>query len=426
MDTEEFLCTDKITPRKIRTQNIVNRLTSRQIWGARKPGTNSYVVREFYQCVYPNLSIQHVEKPPCYLRKFSPDGRYLIAFSFDLTSLEIYTYQGCEAAGHLTRKCTEEIVAENSTKYNQQIRNKIFDKLFKLKHVVNLGSNTIQLNRECSLFTNDGRYVIVGGASHVADEARPSFYELYTTNESVEPTAKCPIENYYLYLVDMVNGQLSSTLVMKSDKIYLSHNQGICLYNNTLAILSILHQTIHVYELCDGAFLTLRKIGRFCSNNDHQLYTQVYPTNKILPFREKTINSLKHRILVYLYRKAKYHLDNFNCSKALRLFYYLFSHYEKLKMWKMQLIDDDHLLIRYSYEQVVTMKTLEPNNYLSYFVIYNIWETKVLAVYDSTSDDLLYLFENFCDSFRNSQTHVRWQFTCSPSNNIYARLLQHK
>lgn len=35
-----------------------------------------------------------------------------------------------------------------------------------------------QLNRECSLFTDDGRYVIVGSAAHIPDELRPHFYQV--------------------------------------------------------------------------------------------------------------------------------------------------------------------------------------------------------------------------------------------------------
>lgn len=42
-----------------------------------------------------------------------------------------------------------------------------------------------QLNRECSLFCNDGRHVIVGAAIFISDELRPHFYELYTNNESI-------------------------------------------------------------------------------------------------------------------------------------------------------------------------------------------------------------------------------------------------
>lgn len=37
-----------------------------------------------------------------------------------------------------------------------------------------------------------------------------------------------------------------------------------------------------------------------------------------------------------------------------------------------------------------------------------------------------YLFENFSDSFRNAWMHHPTQFPCSPSNNLYAKLLQNR
>lgn len=86
---EEFICTEKIVPRKIKPQNIVIRLMNREMYGSQKPGSHFHVVREFYQNVFPNLTIVNVEKPPCFLRKFSPDGKHFIAFSADQTSLEV-------------------------------------------------------------------------------------------------------------------------------------------------------------------------------------------------------------------------------------------------------------------------------------------------------------------------------------------------
>lgn len=88
-DKDEFFCTERIVPRKIKPQNIVIRLMNREIYGSKKPGSHFHVVREFYQNVFPNLTIVNVEKPPCFLRKFSPDGKHFIAFSADQTSLEV-------------------------------------------------------------------------------------------------------------------------------------------------------------------------------------------------------------------------------------------------------------------------------------------------------------------------------------------------
>lgn len=88
----------------------------------------------------------------------------------------------------------------------------------------------------------------------------------------------------------------------------------------------------------------------------------------------------------------------------------------------MQLLDDYHLLIKYASEDVVTLKATEPtHSQTSFFMVYNMKEANVLAVYENISEEFLYIFENFCDYFRNAQLYNDHQFSCSPSNNIHAR-----
>lgn len=89
----------ELLPRRINNQNLVYRLFHRQTHVS-SPGTHFHQVRSLYTNVFPNYTVVNVEKPPCFLRKFSPDGKYFIAFSSDQTSLEIYTFQVtslCEA-----------------------------------------------------------------------------------------------------------------------------------------------------------------------------------------------------------------------------------------------------------------------------------------------------------------------------------------
>lgn len=190
-------------PRRVPPQNIVIRLFDRQTFGYKKPGTHFHTARQFYQNVFPNFTVINIEKPPCFLRKFSPDGKHFIAFSSDQTSLEVYTYQGPAAAGDLL-DCVNETKNE---KVRTDIKSKIFERFFKvifvwhdlieidfvsfqLKFVVNVSQGVEQLNRECSLFSDDGRYVIIGSASFIPDEIRPHFYEIYTNNESVTPNPR--------------------------------------------------------------------------------------------------------------------------------------------------------------------------------------------------------------------------------------------
>lgn len=216
-DDDDVICRESIRPRKIKPQNIVCRLIERER-GARRPGTHVHAIREFYKNIYPNLTIINVEKPAGFLRKFSPDGKYLIAFTFDQTSLEIYRFNGVVAAAELINVWKTDVVPNTNTDLPYGIRSQIFDKLFKvsvgrvdvaiqqvprhlhhfqllsfipkLKSVVSVATSGKQLNRECSLFTNDSRYVIVGAASYIMDDNRPPFYDLYTSNDGITPTLR--------------------------------------------------------------------------------------------------------------------------------------------------------------------------------------------------------------------------------------------
>ena len=137
---------------------------------------------------------------------------------------------------------------------------------------------------------------------------------------------------------------------------------------------------------------------------------------------EKLINSLKHRLLVFLFNRA----TQMDTAYELRKFYQYFDQFLALRMWKMQLLDENHLLIKYASEDVVTLKISEPNSQPSFFVVYNMLSTEVVAVYENTSEELLELFENFCDMFRNATLHTEAQFTCSASSNMFARQIQQR
>lgn len=79
-----------------------------------------------------------------------------------------------------------------------------------------------QLNRECSLFTDDGKYIIVGSASYIPDDVvRPHFYDIYTNNEAVTPNPRSPLEDYSLHLIDLVNGQLTDSIQFKVSNLFV-------------------------------------------------------------------------------------------------------------------------------------------------------------------------------------------------------------
>lgn len=162
-NANEPICSASIKPRKIKPQNIVCRLIDREHGTRTKPGAHLHAIRDFYKCIYPNLTVINVEKPAGFLRfvyfleiffgsfpmliinrkkificvaqiyrKFSPDGKYLIAFTLDQTSLEIYKFNGVVAAAKLINAWKTEVVPNTNTDLPYTIRNQIFDKLFKV------------------------------------------------------------------------------------------------------------------------------------------------------------------------------------------------------------------------------------------------------------------------------------------------------
>ena len=107
----------KLKPRKMPVQNIAHRLMAREMFGTsgcrfRQTGGGN-TTRSFYLNVVPNFTLMNVVfHPPCFLRKFSPDGRHLIAFSTCQRFLEIYRFKGCSAASELIHEATTCSVTE--------------------------------------------------------------------------------------------------------------------------------------------------------------------------------------------------------------------------------------------------------------------------------------------------------------------------
>ena len=304
-----------------------------------------------------------MEKPACFLRKFTPDGRFLVAFSADQTSVELYEYQGPSAAEPLLRRLTGDALSQDSTgeeAQSVQIRSRVFAALFKLKHSISVAQNGEQLNRECSLFSADSRFMVVGSAAFVAEESQLHYFDVYRNNESVSLSPRVPLEDCTLYLIDVVQGRLCDKRTFKTDKIFLSHNQGLYLHNNLLAVLSVQHQLIHLFQierdpiLEEGRFVDVRSIGRFCYEDDEFILSCARQREgrqrTVRPFRESSINCLKHRFLTFLFWDAASDQD---ASKTrLRKFFQNFDQFCALRMWKMQLLDDKHLLIKYAHEEV--------------------------------------------------------------------------
>ena len=293
--------------------------------------------------------------------------------------------------------------------------------------------------------------------------------------------------------MNIKQNKICDKLKFKSDKLNLKHNQSFGLFNNVFIVFSLQNQTIHVYNLVPDdekgcRFVHKQSIGRFCFNDDEEFIQSLNRTsfmerktpkktsrfqqrnvkinNRVVKgYTETCLTSMKQRFMSFMYRDA--YVNN-----KLREFYLSVNNLINLKIEKLQLLDDIHLLIKYvSVEYMNNSKFMVNQNYSNinysnaqtnssllnntrqntllmdygftpfYFVLYNIKTAKILNIAENTSDKMLKILENFQDCF--SLTALDGSFsTCSkmdssfygnsfnfhtlPSNNSFSRQsLQH-
>ena len=77
------------------------------------------------------------------------------------------------------------------------------------------------------------------------------------------------------------------------------------------------------------------------------------------PFHDVFLCSLKQRILAFLYRRALHQSVERRSPELLRHFYLNLLQFHLLKIWRMQLLDEDHILLK------VRVKRLEEPTHLT-------------------------------------------------------------
>lgn len=143
------------------------------------------------------------------------------------------------------------------------------------------------------------------------------------------------------------------------------------------------------------------------------------PTNPVV--------GLKQRLLSYLFRQAS---ESPQPAKALALFHQQFEQYASLTLWKMQLLDESHLLLKFGCPDVIQQRSqADLNNQTSFFVVYNMYSTEVIGVYENTNKDFAQTFEQFCEHFRACSRPtglIKYRSTCSNNSFVREHLMKQK
>ncbi|EDW00670.1 DET1 homolog [Drosophila grimshawi] len=389
---------------RMQSQNLVHMLQNRESGYTRSKHSQmpslSYE-QQFYKAITPCLTIR-IAIPPVYLRKFTPDGSKLLAFSHDQRSLIVYDYKGIGAAGvgQLFEKvgvgCSETYIDNDNI-----LRSSLFDQLLKTKYALRLLQNDsarFYLHREFSVFLEDARYVLLAGMCILQScNVSVSDYENYADIfDKVEPFS------YIFFVVDLQQGIVTDEVHLAQDVISLSHNQGISVHGSTIAILSLLRQAIYIYELVNGRLIKQEhEIGPTPANCAFEDLSPVeavtFDVNTLLP-----ITHIKQRVLSFLYRQIQ--PGSPEAIESLKEFYKNFEYIENMIIEKMQLVDNDLLLLRYEERpkdtpNLITGEQFEPRRRL--YVFYDISKEQVLGVYHDDSVDLLRIVVQFYDKLCN-------------------------
>ena len=172
--------------RKVSPRNIVFRLRLRETGSSvtpffkrrRVPGSAFNVAHSLQSSILPNATVCDVGKPAIVLRRFSLDGNYFLAFSFDFKSVLIYVFKGVSAANETL---LSKLAGRNSSSTNGdhvfnevindvEIRAEIFERFFELKHVVMIPARANQhIFRNLCLFTRGRRHVVLASTSLLQD-----------------------------------------------------------------------------------------------------------------------------------------------------------------------------------------------------------------------------------------------------------------
>ncbi|EFJ22916.1 hypothetical protein SELMODRAFT_104399 [Selaginella moellendorffii] len=404
-----------------RSENITHRLFNRQL-SCKPSGSQLHTVRTLYENIVPSHTVYDVECPDHTFRKFTNDGQYLIAFTRSFQHLVVYRFNWLNFC--VKGEAEDAELPPKAAK---------FESFFTELYCVALATGTETICKDFFLTTENGVYGLFATSTGPDADA--------ASVQGAVPGVPS-IEKIRILAVRLADGIITDDRIYHDDFIHLSHNMGVFMYEDLLAILSVRFQCVHILQIRDsGTFVDVRSVGDFCQEDDELLVssqTQVtFPrslsesnarsgreqSNSSSETGPPVLGGIKQRLLSFIFRSILEHDDD-HVQRAQRLkrFYYHFQHYTELVMWKVQFLDRYHLLIKFGSADGVISRSCDVSQQLAFFVVYNFETTEILEFQQNSSLELLQLFENFADHFRSAQRYpVYMNYVTSFSNNVFVR-----
>ena len=209
------------------------------------PYPSSYTplaIRNYYSCIYPNKTLYNVNTPHCHIKRFSPDGRLLICFSKTLHEVQVYKYRP-----------------------RIDLKQVGFESYFELHYTKKLVRGNQVLCKDFCLITNHQK--VLNLMQMILASVAPS--QSTTVNEPQSLDCIPQLDDIVFYSLDLESGLVIDEYFFESDYIFLNNHAGVDLYDQTLAITSIQHQSIHFLLIKQsGHFVFLFKFGKYVHVDD--------------------------------------------------------------------------------------------------------------------------------------------------------------
>lgn len=246
--------------------SLIERLRQREAGGGR-PGTGLHKSRELYQNIPLNKHVASVQPPrPCYVKGFTPCGRYLVVFARELDSVIVYEYTGMPI-----RQSTGDL----------QIK---FEDLFRQVHEIKPQGSSVIVHRN-AIFLH-GNIMVISW-----ERASDLGFEMPLT---------------MLSSVDLNSGKMVDTVDLVSEGVDLSLLNSVSTYRDgKMVVLSPWGLTLLQVDR-QGFFTRPQLIGKFCYPDDEELVNDVYEGEKVVETASMSeelqiFDTLKQRLLAYMF-----------------------------------------------------------------------------------------------------------------------------
>lgn len=212
----------------------------------------------------PSYTIYEVECPDHSFRKFTEDGQYLISFSRNHQELIVYRPRW------LSFSCND----EDCDQHDLPSKARRFDSFFTQLYCVPLASCNELICKDFFLYMESNQFGLFATST-------AQIHDAPAVGGAVQGVPS--IEKITFHLLRMEDGEILDKKVFSNDFVNLTHNMGVFLYDDLLAIVSLRYQTIHILQIRDsGNLVDVRAIGEFCREDDELFLNSNAQVGKLL------------------------------------------------------------------------------------------------------------------------------------------------